>query len=501
MNPDLFHVLEGASWPALLVDVGGKILHANEAAVKAFGPAMEGPQRDIASIWSPENGTSAEQFLNQWESSSSAAFPLKYRVAGGGVSHYLTAVCEFPEGADNRFILQLLPHTPPPAQRTGALDANSVHKQKLDCALQMARSVSLDFNNALTSVLGYTSLLLSKAEPDHPWRVPLVEMEKAAAKAAEIAADLAAFSRQEKESRGQQTGNLNAILQRCAESFQQSHKGRVEWQFQLERRLFSAKFDEAKMQQAFLKIIENSLEALKDGGHITIQTRNMQLAEPTQDRNARLAAGPYVCAEITDNGAGIEADLLARVFEPFFTTKSAPHRGLGLAWVYGIVTNHGGGVAVSSRTGEGTSVRVYLPAEEAIVRENTEFFYDLRGSQTILLVDDEDLLLTMGETILTSYGYKVLTANTGQKALEIASKPDVQIDLLLTDLVMPSMSGRELVERFQQVSPSTRIICTSGYAMPASRQDADAFLQKPFTSQELLLKVKQSLMQEAAQVD
>jgi CheY-like chemotaxis protein len=182
------------------------------------------------------------------------------------------------------------------------------------------------------------------------------------------------------------------------------------------------------------------------------------------------------------------------VFEPFFTTKrGASHRGLGLAWVYGIVTNHGGGVAISSQPGAGTSVRVYLPAERKYVLDQGVTSDDLSGTQTILMVDDEDLLLTMGKTILSTYGYRVLTANGGQKALDVLSQKDSKVELVITDLVMPAMSGRELVEHIRQVSPSMRIICTSGYVWPAGQETDGAYLQKPFTSQELLLKVKQAL--------
>jgi len=161
--------------------------------------------------------------------------------------------------------------------------------------------------------------------------------------------------------------------------------------------------------------------------------------------------------------------------------------------VYGIVTNHGGGVAVSSQPGAGTSVRVYLPAEKRIVRGGGVHSDDLNGNQTILIVDDEDLLLTMGQTILSAYGYRVLTANSGQRALDILAKNDSSIDLIVTDLVMPAMSGRELVEHVRRLSPATRILCTSGYVWPAGQENDSAYLQKPFTSQELLLKVKQAL--------
>jgi CheY-like chemotaxis protein len=161
--------------------------------------------------------------------------------------------------------------------------------------------------------------------------------------------------------------------------------------------------------------------------------------------------------------------------------------------VYGIITNHGGGVAVSSQPGTGTSVRVYLPAEKRVVHETGVPMDNLTGSQTILVVDDEDLLLTMGQTILTAYGYRVLLANSGKKALEILGTQDGNIDLVITDLVMPGMSGRELVEQIKCVSPEMPIICTSGYVWPVNQASERGYLQKPFTSQELLVKVKRAL--------
>jgi len=240
--------------------------------------------------------------------------------------------------------------------------------------------------------------------------------------------------------------------------------------------------------------LENSVQALPSSGRITVQTRNLELHEASQDRDLRLAAGTYVCVEISDTGCGIPSEVLPRIFEPFFTTKKGGnHRGLGLAWVYGIVTNHGGGVAVSSQLGAGTSVRVYLPAEKKVVIDSAAATGDLKGTQTILMVDDEDLLLTMGQTVLSAFGYKVLTANSGQKALEMLSKNGAQIDLLITDLVMPAMSGRELIEQVKKVSPDTRILATSGFVRPSGQENDSLYLQKPFTSQSLLVKVKEAL--------
>ena len=228
-------------------------------------------------------------------------------------------------------------------------------------------------------------------------------------------------------------------------------------------------------------------------GQITVATRNVELTEATQDRNARLAAGTYVCVEISDGGAGIDAEALPRIFEPFFTTKRAPHRGLGLALVYGIITNHGGGVAVSSSPGQGTSARIYLPAERTVVHEAVGDVSALRGSGTVLMVDDESIVLTMAETILSDFGYQVLTANGGQKALAVLSQPGTKVDLVITDLVMPGMGGRELMERVRQLYPGLPLMPTSGYVMPEDKKHGAGYLQKPFTSTELLLKVKAAL--------
>jgi two-component system, cell cycle sensor histidine kinase and response regulator CckA len=368
------------------------------------------------------------------------------------------------------------------------------HKQKLDCALQLARSMALDFNNALTSILGHASWILSQIPTDHPLRGSLLEIEKSAARAAEIANDLGAFSRQDKEPRAQTAGNLNALLQRTVDVFRQNPDGAgIQWVLQFERKPFAARFDEARIQQAFIKILENSVEALKGCGQVSIQTRNVDVAESTQDRNVRLAPGAYVCAEISDNGCGIEPGVLPRIFEPFFTTKRGEHRGLGLAWVYGIVTNHGGGVAVSSQPGLGTSTRVYLPAEKRALNERPAAPQPVTGNETLLLVDDEELLLTLGQTVLSAFGYRVLTANSGRKALEILGRPDTSVDLVITDLIMPAMSGRELIEHIRKMAPNTRILCTSGYVWSGTQEHTSAYLQKPFTSQELVAKVQEVL--------
>jgi nitrogen-specific signal transduction histidine kinase len=480
MNSDAIFELPAADWPMFLVNGAGEILLANPAGEKVFGSSLQTEVVPLAKIWSPENTPNAAQFLSDLEKNPAPATTLKFLAQDGTVPGFSVSVCPFNNGSDKLFIFQLFPETQ---------EAGLAQKQKLDCALQLARTVSLDFNNALTSILGHTSLLLGKAEPGHPWRHSLMEVEKSAERAAEISNELAAFSRQEKEARHVPPGNLNTVAGYCVDFFRNASGAAIVWKLQLEKGLFGARFDEAKLQQALTKVFENAVEAVTGGGQITVQTRNLELTGPTQDRNAQLAAGTYVCVEIADNGRGIEPDVLPRIFEPFFTTKGKTHRGLGLALAYGIVSNHGGGVAVSSQPGAGTSVRIYLPAEKQLAGEIAGTGDNLHGSETVLVVDDETLLLTMAETILTEFGYKILTASSGQKALTILARDDTKVDLVITDLVMPGMSGRELVERIRQLAPATRILCMSGYAL-ADKQTDMPYLRKPFTSAELLAKVK-----------
>jgi signal transduction histidine kinase/CheY-like chemotaxis protein len=502
MKQESQFALEQASWPAFLADEAGTIRRANEAAQGTFGPVVDGSASLLSSIWGAENEENAGQFLAKLGRVASSEVRVNLRLKGGGQAAFAAHVCAFPGEGQKLFLFQLFPPEPTPARKDppssapphpglGAEQANQAQKQKLECALQLARTVALDFNNALTIVLGHVSLILSKADPEHPWRNALMEVEKSAERAAEIASDLAAFSRQEKDARTQIAGDINDVLRRTAEIFQSSAGPGITWSLKLESRLNLVVCDEAKIQQALVKVLDNAVQALAGQGTVRLETANRELTTPLTDGSITIAPGNYVCVTVADSGPGIQPQVMPRIFEPFFTTKPS-HRGLGLAWVYGIVTNHGGSVAVTSEVGRGTSVRVYLPAQKRVVRETVSKPEELRGNQTILMVDDEDLMLTMGQTVLSAFGYRVLTANSGQRALEIFSAGSPRVDLVITDMVMPQMSGRELVELLRMRDPAVRILCTSGYVRPTA-SDTLLYLQKPFTSQELVRKVRQAL--------
>ncbi len=504
MSQDWTNLLGQAGWPVLIVAADGRILGANEAALYSFG--VEPGTSNLTTIWEASNQTDAPTFLRQSMLAAQSPVVISLRGKDGAKQTFSSYLCPTAQNGQTGCIMQLFREVGAPSGGTtmffrqpdrpasGPMDPAQIHKQKLECALQLTRTVALDFNNALTSVLGHTSLILRKLPADSPWRNSLIEVEKSAEKAAEIAHDLAVFSRQEKDTKAQVAGNLNDLLRNGVESFRSIAGTGVEWKLHLESKLYTANFEEGKMQQAVMKVLENAVQAVGKEGRITVVTRNRDVLEPTQDSAIMLAPASYVCLEVSDSGPGIAKEILPRIFEPFFTTKYG-HRGLGLAWVYGIVSNHGGTIAVSSLPGQGASFRIYLPAQKRMVQDRVYNDDELRGTQTILMVDDEDLLLTMGEMVLSSFGYRVITANNGQSALDLLQENAARIDLLITDLVMPKMSGRELIEKVRFLAPHLPIICTSGYVRSKSAEEnsSEIYLQKPFSSQDLLLKVKKVL--------
>ena len=494
-------VLDAAAWPALVVDGTAAVQRVNAAGAEFFGNKV-GSQSPLANIWTNENGAEPTAFLAKVRSAKSLSAPLKLRGKGITITSFNASVCLLQNNGSPSYLFQLFPasHSNGAARtesKPSSVEINLAQKQKLDCALQLTRTVALDFNNTLTAILGHATHVLSSTNADHPWRASLVEIEKAAERAAEVANQLAAFSSEQKDAFAQTTGNINNLLRRTVELFQTPQHNTLAWSLQFEPKIFTVNYDEAKMQQAFVKVLENAVQANTADGRVTVQTRNIELTAPTQDRTAHLLPGTYVCIEVSDNGCGIEPAVLPRVFEPFFTTKYG-HRGLGLAWVYGIVTNHGGGVSISSQLGQGTSVRVYLPAVKKVMEEKVITDDELNGKETILVVDDEEMVLTLADMVLKSRGYRVLTAASGEKALQVFHDTKSLIDLLVTDMVMPKMNGRELIEKVRVISPATRIVCATACTRSIDIEKQLDFLTKPFSAQQLLRKVREALTAQVA---
>jgi signal transduction histidine kinase/ActR/RegA family two-component response regulator len=500
---DVALLLESAVWPAFLVDPAGIIRRANKAAIGFFGPIVETQNTSLASILSGSTPSDVAKVLTQIEQAAPPSLALTFKTKDGNATIVPTFVCAFTREGEKRFLFQLhgqgqpvgAAAAKPDAAATTTAAAVAPVKQKVDRATQLARSVALDLNNTLTSIMGHCSWILGQMEQDHKWRKSMEEINRAASKSAEIAENLAAFSRSDKEKEATIASNVNALLRRLQHDFQQTMKDiKVQWDTAFEEQLYSARCDENKLLQVFTRVIENAVESGAVQPCITLHTRNTDLLATLQDASLRLQPGCYVCVEIGDNGKGIRNEILPRVFEPFFTTKPG-HKGLGLAWVYGAVTNAGGGIAISSVNNQGTSVRLYIPAHKRVSRETAivALKSDAGAGKTILLVDDEDLVLSVGQTVLSAYGYTVLTTTSAEKALDLLAIHQDKINLVIVDWVMPHISGKELMERIRAEYPGIAVLCTSGYAhVPGVSGNTD-FLQKPFTTQKLLERVKDKL--------
>ena len=533
--------LDGAKWPVLVVDVTGTTLRCNQAA----RTQLSADGKDIGSledVWTPENGCSAADFVKRVAAASIPTFPLRLKTkADGELKPFTAHICHVQEDDRKLTILQFhgrkavigapapaspeapapapspAPPTEPAPVETAALagpertdppvasDATNADlpldpmlsasdQRKLMCALQLTRTVAMDFNNALTSILGHTTHLLNKVGEEDPNRSSLEQIERSVERAAQVAFDLAAFSREEKEMYPAAAANLNKLVRRVVDQYKLKTPPAVSWRTGLDTKLYSATFAEAKMFQAIEKVLDNAVEAVGDEGTISVTTQNKVFEAETYDGYAKIVPGVYACLEINDTGSGIPENKLAKVMDPFFTTKEG-HRGLGLAWTYGLITNFSGSIALVSEPGQGTTVRVYLPAADAAEDEDLFESDDaLRGDQSILIVDDEELLRTMGEMVLSSYGYDVITASNGRAALDLLEKEDAtEIDLVVTDLVMPHMDGYALIENLKKHQPDLRIICCSGNFRPSNKELGITYLQKPFDSMDLVRAVKKVL--------
>jgi signal transduction histidine kinase len=520
--------LQSANWPALWVDILGILGWMNSYATTCFPTLQLDNPLARSDFWSKDNSLTLREYLEFLEDGDFVGREAKLNAIAGQTLDFCLHACPTELEGREGYLIQVLPinaaveskasgsgvqprstansialleisHAEEGAEALQGLNREqsaAALKQKLDCALQLTRAVTLDFNNALTSILGHTSLILSKMNPDDPWRKSLLEVEKSAARAAEIASDLASFSRQEKETKTADKGvNLNDLIRESMEMFQSTRASEINWVLELEEHVFETRFDTAKMQRAIINLLDNAVEAVQSSGNpngkITIRTENHQLELAVWEGSTAIKPGSYVSFEILDEGGGVPMDVMNRIFEPFFTTKPKQnHRGLGLAWVYGVVTNSGGNVAFNNK-GLGLSAKVFLPAQKNMMSNVSHKMEDLRGNQLILMVDDDFLLLNMGEVVLGEYGYEVKTAANGEEALKTLKELDFKVDLVITDMVMPKMTGRELIERLKKVAPHLPILCTSGYHRPVTAKEETMYLRKPFTSQELVRKVKQ----------
>ncbi len=370
--------------------------------------------------------------------------------------------------------------------------------QKVQAIGQLTGGVAHDFNNILTAIIGYSELALNQLPFDSVVTQQVNEIHKAAERAAGLTRQLLAFSR--KQVLQLKVVNLQAVITEMDKMLRRLLGEHIVLSSTSHPLVGNVKADIGQLEQVLLNLAVNARDAMPSGGRLTIETYNVTLDDTYAQMRDEVAPGEYVLLAISDTGCGMTPEVKSRLFEPFFTTKEVGKgTGLGLATCHGIVKQSGGHIAVYSEVGKGTTFKIYLPrvneAAESFQLKSTTAEVPA-GTGTVLLVEDEPMLRELGLTVLNELGYRVLSAENGKQALAlVAANPDAKIDLLLTDVVMPEMGGKELVEKLRPISPHTKVIYCSGYTEDiifhnSGIESGVYFLQKPYTVAAVAQKVR-----------
>jgi signal transduction histidine kinase/ActR/RegA family two-component response regulator len=381
-----------------------------------------------------------------------------------------------------------------------ASEARLRQAQKMEAIGQLAGGIAHDFNNLLTAIYGHSIFALSQLPAKHPVRSDIDEIQKAGERAAALTRQLLAFSR--KQMLSMQPLDLNSVVTTLDRMLRRLIGDDIEMVSVCAPQLGVVKADPTQVEQILLNLVVNSRDAMPNGGRLTITTANVELDEQYARDHVGAQPGLHVMLAVDDTGIGMDAQTMSRIFEPFFTTKEpGKGTGLGLSTVYGIVQQSGGHMSVYSEVGRGTSIKVFLPRTDQVAKPIYASAAPEplpRGTETILLAEDEQPVRAVAQKILTDLGYTVLAASNGLEALEIQRNYRGKIDLLVSDVFMPRMGGPELARQLVPMTPGIGILFLSGYTSDATLHQPIAgeepgFLQKPFTMETLGRKVRELL--------
>ncbi|MBN1381184.1 MAG: PAS domain S-box protein [Deltaproteobacteria bacterium] len=366
--------------------------------------------------------------------------------------------------------------------------------QKLEAIGTLAGGIAHDFNNLLMSIQGFASLMLMEIDPGHPHYEKLKNIESQIHNGADLTRQLLGFARGGRYE--VRTVDLNEIIKKTSHMFGRTKK-EISIHFNKhDDQLWPVEVDQGQIEQVLLNLYVNAWQAMPAGGDLFLETRNVRLDE-VYTRGHDITPGNYVKFSITDTGTGMDDKTKSRIFEPFFTTKEMGRgTGLGLAMVYGIIKGHKGAINVYSEKGNGTTFNIYLPASEKKLTAIKESHGKIeKGHETILLVDDEEMILNVTEKLLKNLGYQVITAKGGEEAIEIYRRKKFGIHLVVLDMIMPGMNGGETFDRLKGINPHIKVILSSGYSL--NNQAADIlkkgcrdFIQKPFNIEDLSQSIR-----------
>nr|AGF93289.1 multi-sensor hybrid histidine kinase [uncultured organism] len=500
-------IFENNGTPTFIVNADTTLALVNREAEKLLGytkQEMEGRMSWRDFIVDPENMEKMQSFHDKRRQEPESA-PRQYMARGrtktGGIREVLFNVAMIP--GTSQSLVSLLDLTD---QRH--LEKQLIEAQKMEAIGTLAGGVAHDFNNLLMGILGNVSVLMERSENDG-FRQRLDYIEQYVQDGVQLTKQLLGFARGGKYE--VEPVNVNTVIEKSATLFGRTHK-EISIHFDFERQIRMVEADSNQIEQVLLNLYVNAWQAMPGGGDMYLSTQNVEL-DADFVKPFEVAPGRYACFSVTDTGIGMDEPTRQRAFDPFFTTRNKERgTGLGLASAYGIVKNHKGLIHVASKVNEGTTFTIYLPAAEttapaadeaqdAEARDAEEAPKNeeiLSGTETILLVDDEEMIRDVGREMLEGLGYRVLLADSGRQAVDTMSAHKDEIDLVILDFTMPEMSGAETFRRLQSVAPDLLVLVSSGYSLNDEvqailQQGAKGFIQKPFNLERLSRKLREIL--------
>ncbi|MCL4368582.1 MAG: PAS domain S-box protein, partial [Actinobacteria bacterium] len=497
----------GATTGTALTDAAGRLLKTNPALERFLGcSAGELTTRSFADFTYPDDREAEWALFQELLAGKRSSYLLEKRhlrkdgtVVWGRVTVSLT-----PQNGDLLTIHMVEDINAQKIAEDALEESQSqlAQSQRLETVGRLAGGIAHDFNNLLTAITGFAHLLSERLSPDDPGKQDLAEITGACDRAASLVRQLLAFSR--RQILQAQTMDLSQAVSAMTPLLARLLGEDVAIRCSLEANLGSVRTDPVQIEQVIMNLAVNARDAMPTGGTLTIETANVELDAAYAEEHREVTPGPHVVLSLSDTGCGMGAETLTHLFEPFFTTKEQGRgTGLGLATVYGIVKQSGGHIWVYSEPGRGSTFKVYLPVSSAVTPTAEETRATpkprtLTGKATVLLVEDEESVRRLTARVLRAHGYTVHEAPDGKRALDAAASFGEPIHLLLSDVVMPGMTGPELAERVREWDAGVRVLFTSGYAANAIAHHGVlipgvAFLEKPFTPVALLSKVRDVL--------